>query len=288
MGTHRSSGYIFNHHGCTIHYWLYGPDNRPLVVFLHGAFVGHAVLAPQARIASQRFKVLQLDMRGHGKSRVTHGGFSVHQAAADLIALLDHIAVEHAVLVGLSLGAYVAQVAASMAESRISALVLIGCTGDRTFTLLNRAHIQAGLAVIQWAPEWLTRHALSYCSGKSPISRRVVRRELSRVSKSEMLQIARSSAEWALTHASVAPQSRAAQDSVIPHLIIRGQRDAYSIPGRRSWVRHRTDAKLLYVAVPRAGHLANLDNAEYFNEALLSFLAQCTYDVDLHTRTGMP
>jgi pimeloyl-ACP methyl ester carboxylesterase len=162
-----------------------------------------------------------------------------------------------------------------MAESRITALVLVGSTGDRRLTLLNCAQMYAGLAVIRWAPIGVTRQVLSYCSGATPRSRRLVRRELSKVSKSAMLQVAGSSVEWARTLVQVAPGTTSVPlDSPLPHLIIRGQGDAYSIPGWHSWVRRRRGARLCYVRVPRAGHLANLDNTEYFNDALLSFLGK--------------
>src|SRR6266446_572038 len=78
---------------------------QPTVVFVHGAAHDHSVWALQSRyFAHHRRNVLAVDLPGHGRS----GGAplaSVEAIGEWLVALLDATHIEHAVLVGHSLGA---------------------------------------------------------------------------------------------------------------------------------------------------------------------------------------
>ena len=83
-------------------------DERPAVVFVHGAANDHSVWAWQSRyFAHHGFNVLAVDLPGHGRS----GGAALAavEAIADwILALLDAADIEQAALVGHSLGALAA------------------------------------------------------------------------------------------------------------------------------------------------------------------------------------
>ena len=92
--------------GATIRYWTGGPDNAATVVFLHGATLDHRAWHPQTDALRRRFRVVAPDLRGHGSST---GRFDFDTAVQDVLALLDHLPGPPVVLVGLSLGANIAQ-----------------------------------------------------------------------------------------------------------------------------------------------------------------------------------
>ncbi len=63
---------------------------------------------PQLDTLSQHFSVLTYDIRGHGGSSATPGDYSLALLAQDVLALMDHLGVEQAHYVGLSLGGMIA------------------------------------------------------------------------------------------------------------------------------------------------------------------------------------
>src|SRR6188474_2747951 len=101
------------------------------VVFVHGwpdswfSFSRVLPLLPPA------LRLIALDQRGFGESDHPDSGYTIPDAAADLVAFLDALDIERAVLVGHSYGTFVARCAAIAASERILALTLIG-TGAST------------------------------------------------------------------------------------------------------------------------------------------------------------
>jgi 3-oxoadipate enol-lactonase/4-carboxymuconolactone decarboxylase len=73
------------------------------------------------------FRVLRMDMRGHGQSESPTGDYSLDQLAADAICVLDAAGVHKAAICGLSLGGMTAMTLALDAPARVSALIL-ACT----------------------------------------------------------------------------------------------------------------------------------------------------------------
>ncbi len=90
-----------------LHYWTGGPVSAPLVVFTHGATIDHHEWDATLPLVGERFRVLAWDLRGHGLSRP--GTFSIPSAVDDLLALMNAVGAEQAVLVGHSIGGNVHQ-----------------------------------------------------------------------------------------------------------------------------------------------------------------------------------
>ncbi len=98
----------------------------PTVAFIHGAQHDHSIWILQTRyFAHHGFNVLALDLPGHGRSK--GAALTSVEALADwVLALLDAVGVEKAMLVGHSMGSLVALEAAYLAPDRVSQLALIG------------------------------------------------------------------------------------------------------------------------------------------------------------------
>lgn len=116
----------FDNDGRRIAYRLIGEGTRT-IVFSHGLLMDVRMfnyLVPALVEAGNR--VLLVDMLGHGDSDHPHTmtSYSMTQFGADVIALLDHLDIEQAVVGGTSLGANVALEAAVLAPERIRALVV--------------------------------------------------------------------------------------------------------------------------------------------------------------------
>lgn len=116
----------FVHDGRRIAYRSYGSGPRPLVL-THGLLMDgrmYAGLAPA--LAALGHRVITVDMLGHGESDQPHDmmAYSMTQFGHDVIALLDHLGLEQAVVGGTSLGANVSLEAAVAAPGRVRGLLL--------------------------------------------------------------------------------------------------------------------------------------------------------------------
>jgi pimeloyl-ACP methyl ester carboxylesterase len=116
----------FTHRGRRIAYREHGAGDRA-VLLVHGLLMDGRMFARVAPAVAERgFRVIAADMLGHGASDQPHDmtSYSMPQFGADVIALLDHLELDQAVVGGTSLGANVALEAAVLAPHRVRGLVL--------------------------------------------------------------------------------------------------------------------------------------------------------------------
>jgi 3-oxoadipate enol-lactonase len=96
----------------------------PVVVFSHGLLMNHTMFAPQVAALRDAYRVVTWDERGHGEAE-HDGNWSYWDSADDVLALLDHLGVQQAVLAGMSQGGFLSLRAALRAPERVRALVLL-------------------------------------------------------------------------------------------------------------------------------------------------------------------
>jgi pimeloyl-ACP methyl ester carboxylesterase len=121
----RVSG-TFRHAGRRLAYTSYGEGPR-LTVLLHGLLFNRRMHDELARaLADQGHRVVTLDLLGHGESdRPTDmWHYSMSEFGREVVALLDHLKVEEAVVMGSSLGANAALETASYAPERLRGMVI--------------------------------------------------------------------------------------------------------------------------------------------------------------------
>lgn len=94
------------------------------VLFSHGILMDHEMFEPQVRSLAGEFRCISWDQRGHGQSD-QEGSWSYWDSAQDLLALLDHLELDHAFLVGMSQGGFLSLRAALLAPERVQGLALI-------------------------------------------------------------------------------------------------------------------------------------------------------------------
>jgi 3-oxoadipate enol-lactonase len=111
--------------GLELHYEERG-SGRPMLL-IAGIPAVASDWAPLAERLSEYRRVIAFDNRGSGGSTVTPGPYTTASLAADAIALLDHLEIEHADVFGMSLGGMIAQEIALRRPERVDRLVL-GCT----------------------------------------------------------------------------------------------------------------------------------------------------------------
>src|SRR5665811_1005464 len=116
----------------TVSYTDEGPDNAPVIIFIHGFPFSKEMWKKQMESLNENFRVIAYDIRGHGKSYSGTNDFSIELFVKDLLSLMDALQIEKTTLCGLSMGGYIALNAIENHPKRFDALVLCdtSCMAD--------------------------------------------------------------------------------------------------------------------------------------------------------------
>lgn len=147
----------------TIAWYEDGPAAAPPLVLLASIGTTSEMWAPCVGALAEQFRVIRIDTRGHGRSTLGHGGgpCTLADLAADVLGVLDDLAVRRAHLAGVSLGAMTALWLAAREPTRVGRLALL-CTTARPDAERYRARAAAvregGMAVVADIPRrlWVT------------------------------------------------------------------------------------------------------------------------------------
>src|SRR5688572_21320693 len=110
--------------GGSLHVGRWG-DGDDVVIAAHGITGNHRSWQSVARVLGPRVSLVAPDLRGRGLSAKLPEPFGMRAHADDLVAVLDHLDLDQAVLAGHSMGAYVATTAASVHRHRWSQVILV-------------------------------------------------------------------------------------------------------------------------------------------------------------------
>ena len=140
--------------------WL---RHQRITDLLAGASTGDQACASVVPVLSDRYRVIVPDLRGHGRSTCAPETIRLERFAADLVALLDHLGIERAHLVGHSGGAETLQVLGTRHLPRARTLTLVGSerplstffpAGSRTWTTKFWEMIPCCSARSTWTTAW--------------------------------------------------------------------------------------------------------------------------------------
>lgn len=259
--------YTLQRPGCVIHYWLGGREDASLLAFLHGATMDHYMFDDQVRAFADDYRILVWDARGHGASRPLAGDFTLADCADDLVAVLDQIGVKQAVLIGQSMGGYIAQQVYLRDPERVTAMVIIGAI-NITFAY-SKAEVQTvkwSLPLLNiWPYRFLAQTIAKSISVDSDVQAFALE-TIRQLSKAEFLTI------WKAVTLVIDEQGKPGHHINVPFLLTHGDNDGTGSIRKQAptWARYEPDVK--YEVIPNAGHNANQDNPDFFNQTLREFL----------------
>jgi len=108
-----------------IFYDLIGADTGRAVVFAHALAADGGMWVEQIpALMALGFRVLRIDMRGHGGSDPVSGVYTLRELASDIVAVLDRLGIAAADYVGLSIGGMIGEALAIHFPNRVSSLLL--------------------------------------------------------------------------------------------------------------------------------------------------------------------
>jgi pimeloyl-ACP methyl ester carboxylesterase len=235
-----------------------GPPDAPSIVFVHGALMGRAVWRPQIDALSDRFRCVSVDLPGHGTQRDVP--FELDDAADGVIRAIDRAAGGRTVLVGLSLGGYVAMTVASRHPEKVRGLVIAGSTREPTGA--SRLAFEAYAAALRLAPESVVRTvAFAY-----------FRRRYGRILTAAITaggHFARGGSRAVRRIAGTRFRERLVAYGG-PILVINGTLDLVFRIGAGRFIAGVPG--VTNRVIPRAGHLSNVDQPEVFTRLIEEFV----------------
>lgn len=250
-----------------LHYTLHG-RSAPPVVLLHGLGSSSADWPEQRAALQVRYRVVAVDLPGHGRSPLPARGLTVESMAEDVAALLERLDEAPAHVLGLSLGACVALRLALAAPERVRTLTLVNpfacvrLAGPADVARLFVRLLLLGVAPMQTMAAHVARRLFPW-----PEQRALY--EAAVTSLAATPRAAYVAAMRALARFDARGQVAAIRQ---PTLIVAGDRDT-SVPlaAKTSLAAAMPNARLL--VVPASGHATPHDQPEVFNRALLEFFA---------------
>lgn len=115
--------------GAEMYYEVHG-GGPPTVVFIHDRAGAHEVWRRQVEALAHRCRAVTFDSRGVGRSALGECEYTVDLLADDVAGLLDHLGVDRACLVGISMGGGVAQACALRHPTRVASVVLVSTSSE--------------------------------------------------------------------------------------------------------------------------------------------------------------
>lgn len=247
-----------------LHYELDGDPRLPVLMLCNSLGTTLEMWAPQLPALLAHFRVLRYDTRGHGRSEVTPGEYSIARLAADSLALLDHLGIERVAFCGLSMGGMTGMWLGAHAPQRLSRLVLANTgakVGDPATWAARFAAVRAGgMAAVTPGvlDRWFTARY-----------RRLAPQEVEQV---RAMLLATSPDGYIANGAAVRDmdQRPLLAKIAVPTLVIAGTYDGSTPPELGRELAQAIDGAR-YVELD-AAHLSNWEQAGAFTAALLSFL----------------
>jgi 3-oxoadipate enol-lactonase len=255
--------------GIEIEYQLDGPAEAPVVMLSHSLATTMEMWKPQLPALAKEYRVLNYEMRGHGRTSAPAGPYSFATLTADVVALLDHLKIGKVSFVGLSIGGMIAQHLAIQHPNRLRCAVLCCTTSAIPVTVRpvwdeRIAAVEGGGMATQVAAtleRWFTApyraahpDVMEWIGGmirNTPVA--------GFVGCGRAIQGLNITAEL--------------EKIKLPVLVLAGEKDP-GIPPAMSAVIHGAIAGSEYAVIPDAAHIANIEQAGQFTRLLTAFLAR--------------
>lgn len=247
------------------------------VLFIHEFAGDHRSWEPQVRHLQRRYRCVTYNARGYPPSDVPTDptSYSQERAVADAIAVLDHLGLQQAHVVGLSMGGFCALHLGLRHPARAYSLVVAGCGYGSSPQHRDSFRAETEALAAAYETESSRQVAQRYALGparvqlqnKDPRAWEEFRRCLAE----------HSSVGAALTQRGVQLRRPSLYDLreelrrlELPTLIVTGDEDEGSLDVDLRL--KRTVASSALAVLPRTGHACNLEEPELFNQLVSDFL----------------
>ena len=238
------------------------------LVFLHAFPLNRTMWAEQERALSSQFRVITIDLRGHGESDAPLWRYTLDQAADDVRGLLDYLSVRQAVLVGLSMGGYILFAFYRKYADRVKGLVLADTKAQADTAEGKDGRFQMAQVAYQKGPTAIADLMIPKLLSPASINSKpdLVRTVRAMIEGNQISGIAGDLMAMAERPDSIP----LLKQIVCPTQIIVGELDHATPPSDATLMADQIPGARLSI-IPGAAHLANLEQPDRFTQIVRSF-----------------
>ncbi|MBR5911571.1 MAG: alpha/beta hydrolase [Bacteroidales bacterium] len=244
----------------SIHYWTNQSDAETCIVFLHSAFMDHTCFDAQIDYFAPRCKVIALDLIGHGASI---GKGDIAETSNMVSSILEKENVLKANMVGVSMGAVLAADFANKFPDKVASLCCVGGYDINNFDHHLRLKNNGEHLKIMMAAFFSKKRFAEMCKAfvVTPEAQKKVGQLALRFKKRQFRHLAN-------LEKLVNQQKKPKRD--YPLMIAVGEFENGGLEASQQWRKH--EPKSIYIVFKGAGHIANMDVPEAFNQELEKIL----------------
>jgi pimeloyl-ACP methyl ester carboxylesterase len=253
----------------TISYNDEGPDDVPVIIFIHGFPFNKTMWQQQVEALKGSYRTIAYDIRGHGNTESGNENFTIDLFADDLVNLMDELKLNKAILCGLSMGGYIALNAVEKYPERFDGLILSDtqCTADtpegKEKRMLTIQSIKES-GVEKYAEDSIQHFFL-------PASLNIKQKAVAAVKQMIINTSQQTLCNTLLALANRKETCTYLAEIDIPVLIMVGKDDKITPPPKAQFMHEKIHDSLMHV-LNHTGHLANIENQYEFNYQLRAFL----------------
>jgi pimeloyl-ACP methyl ester carboxylesterase len=247
------------------------PTSNEWVVFVHGAGGSSNIWFKQIRAYREHFNLLFIDLRGHGKSNqflkdIMSNKYTFKEVTMDIVRVLDHLKIQSAHFVGMSLGTIIVRNIAELAHSRVRSMVLGGAVtrfNTRSQILVKIGNWSKHVIPYMWLYSLFAYIVMPQPGQKE--SRHLFVREAKKLCQKEFKR-------WYQLTTEVNPLNRYFKDRElpIPTLYLMGDKDYMFIKPVKEMVAEHKSSRLL--EIKDCGHVCNVERPDEFNKHSIDFI----------------
>jgi 3-oxoadipate enol-lactonase len=251
--------------GCPIHVVVEGPERAPVLMLSNSLGTTLEMWDPQIAPLTQHFRLVRYDRRGHGRSGLAPGPYSMERLGRDVLAILDGLGLERVNWCGLSMGGMEGMWLGANAPERFSKLILSNTAcyyPDKSFwnDRIAAIRLQGGLAPL--ADRILTLWFSKNFREREPAT--LARFKAMLTATPMEGYIACGEAVRDMDHRDILARIAA------PTLVIAGRQDSATTPEAGEFIRSRIPGASLTLL--DAAHISNVEQPQAFTQAVLGFL----------------
>ena len=124
FGTKSSGPFVQSEDNVDIHYSDDGQGETALV-FVHGWMCDSGYWQDQIDYFKSKYRVVALDLAGHGQSNLVREDYSIEKFAGDVVTVVNHLQINKIILIGHSMGGPVALAAATKLSDKAIGVVAV-------------------------------------------------------------------------------------------------------------------------------------------------------------------
>ncbi len=241
----------------SIHYWINDIKVGSAIVFIHPAFANHTCFDTQLDDFKE-YRVITIDLIGHGKSI---GKGTIEDTALYINKMMEAEKIDKINLVGVSIGALLAQDFANKYPSKVSSLTCIGGYDINHFDVtLQKDNSKQQIKMMMKAMFSIK----AFAEDNKKIS--AYTKEAQEKFYQMNLEFKKSSFRYLATLNQLVNKYQT-QKREYPLLIGVGEYD-HDMAKKASMIWHESEPYSEYVEFSGAGHIVNMDTPEQFNKVL--------------------